>query len=480
MKFTNLSEMILSSVLANSKRNVTNNITYYNLYKKSNDYLYILQKNNCKYNERVCVYSNKTIDFIAIMLATWRNNNIFVPLPYNNKLLSEYIIKTVKPKIIFDKTVQNLNKTNLINNSIIYNINDPALILFTSGTTSLSKGVVLSHKNILSNLDMINKKYLDDITKYDSSYSLLPWHHCYGLVCELLYLISKGSKIIIPTKNTPKEIFNDIKWNSPTLLYTVPKILEIIYKNDKSFFPNLFKKKYIFGNNIRMLSVGGAVCNINLINFINKNYNIPVYQGYGLTECSPIISLNSKNNNKINSVGQILDNIEISFTLDNEIVVNGDNIMMGYLNYCENDILILDKPFFYRDTKQWFNTKDTGYLDKDNFLYIKGRTSNIYKLSNGKFIDPQHIENLLQMLKQIENVVIYGIDYNIAIIQLNKDYKLNSDELLELINSFLKNKVEQYEIPKKVIIINEPITIENKLLTQKLEPNRKLIIEKYF
>jgi long-chain acyl-CoA synthetase len=500
----NLGQLIINSTSKFSTRHSLNKNTYNCIYKKSNVFSHIIRNNNLLKNNCVCVYGTKSIDWISVMLATFRTGNIFVPLPYNNTALSKYIIDTLKPSLVFSDTFFENDTCNYPLSGInMHNITDfsfdnfseshePAIILFTSGSTKEPKGVVLSHHNIISNLNGIQNKYKDTINVYDKSFSILPWHHCYGLVCELLYLLKNGSSIVTPVE---KNFFKEIKWESPTLLFLVPKVIETIYKNDIKFVPNFLKKKYLFGNNLRMVSVGGSFCNPNLITYMNDTFNIPVYQGYGLSETSPMVSLNSPIENKVGSVGKLLDNVKIKI-INNEILVSGDSLMLGYVNRNHiiddartsinettksiridsehnvdvdfHDLLNTDK-----NIKEWFNTGDTGYIDKDGYLFINGRSTSRYKLDNGKYIDPEYLEKLLMVSPIIEEIVIYGVIHNVAIVKS----KYERTVVLKEIERILHDKVEKYEIPKEVILVdpNEPF-----FLTQKLEPNRKKVIKKYF
>jgi long-chain acyl-CoA synthetase len=362
------------------------------------------------------------------------------------------------------------------------------VILFTSGSTNDPKGVILTHKNIMSNLEMIDKLYNKHITENDTSYSLLPWNHCYGLVCELFYLMKKGGSFFISGQDikTPQEKLKDLKLKSPTLIYTVPKMLETIYRKRVNLvdycIPTQVKKKLVFGNNIRMISVGGSKCNPELIEYFKNNYDIPVYQGYGMTETSPMISLNSVENNNIKSVGKPLLGIDIKFSNKNEILVKGDNLMLGYLDNINNDIIETCKPF----EDNYFNTGDTGYLDNENYLYINGRTKSAYKLSNGKFINPSYIESILGISSYIDQIFVYGegCNNNKCLIYISEETKkkIKSDLntfILNEIRIIAKDKLEPYEIPKEIKILEEPLSITNGCLSNKLDYKREFIINKF-
>lgn len=507
MLYNNIAKFILHSTNIYATRTLIHNprYTYLDLRKLSDNYLYFLQSNNIKKGERICVVENKSINWIALMLASWRNGNIFVPLANNyNQETYNKIIKKIDASIIVNNGYYNENENHNFINKLIPDIRitrdsvndytnkcdtfmyDPALILFTSGSTNDPKGVVLTHKNIASNLDMIDSLYDKHITENDSSYSLLPWNHCYGLVCELLYLMKKGGSFFISGKDikTPQEKFKDLKSKSPTLIYSVPKMLETIYRKRVNLvdycMPTQVKKKLVFGDNIRMISVGGSKCNPELIEYFKNNYDIPVYQGYGMTETSPMISLNSVDNSNIKSVGKPLPGIDIKLSTKNEILIKGDNLMLGYLDNIDNNIITLNKPF----ENNYFNTGDIGYLDNDNYLYINGRTKSAYKLSNGKYINPSYIESILGISSYIDQIFVYGegLNDNKCLVYINQEMRIKSDIkrlIIEDINKISKGKLESYEIPKDIKIIDEPLTIDNGCLSNKLDYKREFIMKKY-
>jgi long-chain acyl-CoA synthetase len=426
-------------------------------------------------NDRVCWYAPKSAHWLSAMTATWMRGAIFVPLHANNYALNQYIIRTTKPKIelsdyMVDGVFSNLQP---MDHPEEVALDDPSMILFTSGSTSQPKGVVLSHKNILRNLQQIQHRVKDDVYYQDSAYSILPWHHCYGLVCELLYLAMNGAHISIPSSDNPKKIIQEMKWNYPTLFYSVPKVLETLYKNDLNI-GSMLKRNLLFGHRIRRISVGGAICHPHLLSFMTESYNIPILQGYGMTETSPMISLNSIFQNRLGSVGKPLEKIKVQIDPeDNEIYVSGDNVMSGYLRFItkQNELLLEDQG-------EWFHTGDKGYFDSKGYLHLYGRTKTEYKLSNGKYVNPVFLEKLLGMSSQIDQAIIFGEGRKhnqVILYSENRD----KEKLLNYIQQYLEDKVQPYEIPRDIIFADEPFTTNNGMLTQKLEPNRHKIMAKY-
>lgn len=467
-----LSKYIYQNLIKYKNNRFINKKTFQEIYELSK--YYQDKFNFIQPNDRVCISAPKSEDWVAIMIATLSKGGIFIPIPN----LEEKFINNSKPNLIISGKDLYMTRNNYIKKNINNN-QDIATILFTSGSSGNPKGVILTHQNILHNLNMINNLYKYEITSKDVSFSLLPWHHCYGLVCELLFLLGKGSNIITPNnQNNPLKMFKEIKWNNPSILFTVPKMLDRVVKYDIPFIPNNIKKRLIWGNKLRMMSVGGSFCHEETIKLIEKTYNVKVYQGYGMTETSPMISLNNNLNNKIGSVGKPLENVEIKICKNtNEIQVKSPSLMMGYL---ENINEKTNEIFTFKQNNDWFQTGDKGYLDENNYLFINGRIKNEYKLSNGKYINPQFIEDLILKSKSIDQVVIFpsiNNEFNECLIYSSKikDKNLIANE----IQSLLKNKIKNYEIPKNIIFVLEPFTIENGLLSLKFEPKRNLIIENY-
>lgn len=452
--------------------------TYNDVYQLVKKYCSLLENHGVGNRDRVCWDAKKSAHWPAVMMATWMRGAIFVPFNQGNNNLNDHIVRTVKPKVILTDNIADKfsNDELTIPDKNEVDMDTPSTILFTSGSTSQPKGVVLSHKNILTNLEQIEDRIRDDITSTDSAFSILPWHHCYGLVCELLFLLGKGAHINVPNSKDPKKILREMKWKSPTLFYTVPKVLESIYKNDFSHIPSMLKRNFIFGKKIRRISVGGAICPSKLVSFMTDEYRISTIQGYGMTETSPMISLNSIDQNRINSVGRPVKDIKIDFSYENnEILVKGDNVMMGYLRFItkENKLILEEQG-------EWFYTGDKGYMDKDGYLYINGRTKLEYKLSNGKYINPTYIEKLLCMSPLIDQAVVFGdgMTKNKVIIHSSKCDK-NKDRMLFHIQGLLEGKVQNYEVPDDIVFVEEPFSTQNGLLTQKLEPNRNKILKLY-
>lgn len=485
--------------------------TYLFINSLANKYKQIFVDNNVEKNSNIVFIGNNSIDWICANISTMQFGAKFIPIYESQHIdVINWIINETKPKIIFhsnpitkkiDKLILN-EKINLLNYT---NINfdeipeysfvkfypkpsDVNLILYTSGTTGNPKGVCLSNENLCSNIESIDRLIGKNFVTFNDKYfNFLPWSHIYGLNCELYYGMSKGASFYINDliENIPK----NIKKFEPTILCTVPKLLYSIYEKIElnkiaklMINPNIIKftgpiiKKKIFGSNLRFINTGGSSISSEILEFY-KNLNINVYQGYGLSETSPIISLNTPQLNKLNSVGKILDCNDVKI-VNGEILVKGSNVFKKYyLNPAETE-----KSF---DSDGYFRTGDTGLIDADNYLYVNGRVKDLYKLTNGKYINPISIENILMESEYISQVFVYGDNkpYNIALIvcsqNINKLSQTNQTCTI-IYNSInkLSHKMKKYEIPKKILIVS-PFTFEEKLLTPKMSMIRKNIFEKY-
>lgn len=428
-------------------------------------YNYLLQKQyDLKKNERIMVISKNSSESAALYLSIMANGGILVPINANQSInYYKKVIDDCKPKLIFSNENLGLNelliKTPIRNGCYPkrkINENDVSVLMYTSGTSGKPKGVQLTHLNIKSNVKSMPKI----VEEGESSFSFLPWSHTFGFTCELNYMMDRGG--IIKICQDQRNLMEELKENSPEHIFTVPQLLiKIEQKITKlPFYQRLFvNKKHVFGENIKNIAIGGASTPVSTIKMI-KSMGINVYNGYGLTETSPLISLNDCKTDRLNSVGKSIENVDIKI-IHGEICVKGPNLMKGYWNQ--------------EDHKGYFWTGDKGYLDSENFLYVQGRIDERYKLKNGFFIYPNYIEDLLLKNHDIEQIFIYGKDrqYNIALVYS----KLDEEQIMKYIMNH--PELKNYEKPKKIKKIKEPFSVDNHLLTAKFTLKRNLIYLSY-
>jgi long-chain acyl-CoA synthetase len=410
---------------------------------------------------------------------------------------------------------------------------DQAAQLYTSGTTGAPKGVQLSHANFCTNVLASCSRF--DFGPGDRSLAFLPWAHAFGQVAELYTFFNFGAALAI-NDEIPNIVAN-LAVVRPTILVAVPRIFNRIYDGvnkqmaakpavirklfragvaaatkrsrgekldlaetlalraaDKLIFG---KVRMRFGGRLRFVVSGSAALSTEVAEFIDA-LGIDVFEGYGLTETSPVVSVNYPGSRKIGSVGKALPGVEIRIdrakTEDGahgEIVVSGPNVMMGYFERPEDNAQVLMPDGSFR-------TGDMGFLDADGFLYITGRIKEQYKLETGKYVVPSPLEEQLKLSPFVSNVLLYGANkpHNVALVVLDaatvdewaKARGLSTQTLAE--NAELKKLVlselekysksfKSYERPKAVVLTLEEFTTENGMLTPKMSIKRRNVLAKY-
>ena len=305
-----------------------------------------------------------------------------------------------------------------------------SVLLFTSGTTGTSKGVMLSQKNICAVLKGIEPT-LGILTKDDSVLSVLPIHHTYEMSAGVLAPVLYGMTINI--SDGIKYVAKNMKQFKPTVMTLVPLFAATLYKTIMKSVQKQGKEKTLkrgvrisnfllklhvdlrkklfaqvleaLGGRLKYFIVGGAALNPELVdNF--KNLGVHVSQGYGITECAPLISVISLTDYNPASCGKPIPGVQVIIDKENpddltgEIVVKGDNVMLGYYNAPDLTSEVLSNG--------WFRTGDYGYVDKKGYIYITGRKKNIIIASNGKNVFPEEIEEYIGEIPFVEEVVVVG------------------------------------------------------------------------
>ena len=300
-----------------------------------------------------------------------------------------------------------------------------AEILFTSGTTGVSKGVMLTQKNITANMsEYYTMNILENITCPPIALSVLPVHHTYELTIGHLGMLCRGITICI--NDRLENIVSNIHAFKPSIILVVPTIAEAFHKKIKDgleapenrrkvafalklhkilsrfnidirrkLFKSVFDK---FGGNLSSIVVGGAALRLEVAETFDM-LGVHIYQGYGLTECAPLVATNYPKANRLGSVGKPISCMDVKIE-DDEIVVKGDCVMMGYYRNQEaTDEAITPDG--------WFHTGDLGYLDEDGYLYVTGRRKNLIILANGKNIYPEELEILVMTIDGVKDVMVY-------------------------------------------------------------------------
>lgn len=394
-------------------------------------------------------------------------------------------------------------------------------IIYTSGNTGTPKGVMLTHKNIVSQLHDINS--LINLEEKEVSLSVLPLAHIFERTV-MSYYLSRGISIYFV--DDVLNVANLMKVVRPTIMTVVPRLLEKIFNkiklnistkpfisraiasfafayalkediNKNSFLFKIYDKlvyskfREIFGLRLEKLISGGAPLSKEIAQFF-VNINVPVYQGYGLTEFSPVISTNYPNANKVGSCGKVIPSAQIKINENSELFVKGPSLMKGYLNQEELTTKTIDKD-------GWLHTGDVAYLDEDGYLFIKSRTKEIFKTSTGEYVNAVEIEQKLSKNKYIEFAVIISENrkYTTALLfvdkekyenakKLNKNLTIeeyyNKDDILNNISNHinsLNSNLNKWEKIVKFKILTNNISIETGELTPSMKICRAKIEEKY-
>ncbi|MGZ8557729.1 MAG: AMP-dependent synthetase/ligase [Chitinophagaceae bacterium] len=406
---------------------------------------------------------------------------------------------------------------------------DLATIIYTSGTTGTPKGVMLSHKNILSNvMSSFNCFPPGENMK---ALSFLPLNHIFEKMISYVYLF-KGTSIYYA--ESLETIGENLKEVSPDMFTTVPRLLEKVYdrimlkgneltglKKKLFFWAHSLAEKFelntnqgvwynmqlslanklIFskwrealGNNIKCIVTGSAACQVRLIRIFTAA-RIIIMEGYGLTETSPVISVNryDAKGRKFGTVGQLIDGVEVKIAEDGEILCKGPNVMMGYYKRPDLTAEALKEG--------WFLTGDIGIMTDDKFLKITDRKKELFKTSGGKYVAPTPIESKLKESIYVEQVMVVGSERKYVgslivpsipnlqewarqngIIDTNNETLIRNPMVItmfkELVESFNKffNHVEQI---KKFELLPYEWTVDGGELTPTLKLKRKVIMEKY-
>jgi len=410
---------------------------------------------------------------------------------------------------------------------------DVAGLIYTSGTTGMPKGVILTHGNITSNVNAIHQIF--EFQPDDRSLAFLPWAHSFGQTCELHCLLSMGCSLAI--NDDIKNLVPNLAEVKPTVLYAVPRVFNRLYDGVNAqvaakpgIIQWLFKRgveiatrkakgetpgaidglllsladrlifstvRARFGGRLKYAISGSAALSPEVAAFIDA-LGITVYEGYGLTETSPIATANYPGARKMGSVGKAIPGVSIqidrSVTGDpvhGEIIIKGPNVMRGYHNRPEENAAVMMEDHSFR-------SGDMGYLDPDGFLYITGRIKEQYKLENGKYVVPSPLEEKIKLSPYIANVMIYGANkpHNVALVvpdlealrgwaskqNLTLDDLARNEQVRELIRSeidALSRDLKGYERVQAFTVCVEDFTTDNGMLTPTLKLKRRVVLERY-
>ena len=404
-------------------------------------------------------------------------------------------------------------ESNLTKSDKIKNLNlkrtSPACIIYTSGTGGNPKGVILSHGGILNNLEGACEILRPLINKRPIFLTWLPLSHSYEHTVQFAQ-IAVGAKVFYAEKI--EKLLDNISEAKPTIMTAVPRFYQNLYNkinmnmkkqtglkaklikatiflgkkellkqkmslSEKllNFIVNVLVRKKVkkqFGGNLRAFVSGGGALDKEIGEFLNA-IGLPTLQGYGLTETSPVVSCNPIQKIKVETVGPPFKGNEVKIAEDGEILVKGENVMLGYWNKKEDTEKVIKDG--------WLHTGDIGAINpEDGYLKITDRKKDIIVSAGGDNISPAKIENQLSNFLEIDQCMVYGDgkNYLVVLIVPSKEFKGQKEKISEIINKTNKNLTLVEKI-KKFYLINENFSIENGLLTPTMKVKRNKVVEKY-
>ncbi|GHT62561.1 AMP-dependent synthetase [Bacteroidia bacterium] len=518
--------------------------------EESNDLIFRLKHSETKY---IIVSGNQLRKIKAIISSLPLIRKVIILDPQEKYAFNEVFFGDVLSA--GDKFLET-GKEELIARSRSIQDNDMANISYTSGTTADPKGIMLSHRNYTANVEQVMS--LVTITSQDSNLIIIPLDHCFGHVAGFYSFMAYGANVAtVQTGKTPIESLKNIPLNinefKPTIILSVPALAKNFRKNIESnvrkkgkmmekLFNHALKTAYAYnkegynkggasqllnkfllaiydklifskvrmamGGKMKFFVGGGALLDIELQRFFYA-IGIPMFQGYGLSEATPVISSNSLEKHKLGSSGVLVANMELKI-LDSEgnelpagekgeIVIKGENVMLGYWKNPEaTQKTIIDG---------WLHTGDMGYMDKDGFLYVLGRFKSLLISSDGEKYSPEGIEEgICDKSKFIEQMMLYNNQdpYTVAFIvpdkeQLKRYVKetkpgldWDSQEAKELALLKIQDVINQYKIggvyageypdrwlPAAIAVLPEPFSEQNQLLNSTMKPVRAKIEARY-
>jgi long-chain acyl-CoA synthetase len=414
-------------------------------------------------------------------------------------------------------------------------------LIYTSGTTGKPKGTILTHENFLANVEAV-KFWFIELLPEDLALSYLPLSHVFERMAGHYTLLSVGTTIAYA--ESIETIQDNLVEVRPTIMTSVPRLFEKVYAKvldeinggspvKKKIFnwaveigkeryeryldtsvqdlilgesmPKSFQRKWNLANRLvyrkvkdklggrlRGLVSGGGTLNPDIARFF-WSLDMPILEGYGLTETAPVITLNPMLRSKVGTVGKVLPNLEVKLAEDGEVLVKGPSVMQGYYKNEEATVDAFDG--------EWFKTGDIGEWTEDNYLKIIDRKKRILVLSTGKNVAPQPIENAINESPYIEQSLVVGDNRKFIMCLINPDYEnllpwakkngVRSEDLQEIcrykiIKDLLVQEVRErtkhfanFEQPKKIVIVSEPWTVDGGELTPKLSLRINVIQEKY-
>jgi long-chain acyl-CoA synthetase len=452
-------------------------LTYKAFNEKVNQLAHFLSKKGIKKRDKVAILLQNSVEFVISYFAIAKIGAIALPL--NNMLTFEEldfilqdsgsvalitsecfketadVLLARVDSLRFKWETENFPKEcfkegDTSEPSIACEDNDVAIIMYTSGTTGSPKGAMLTHNNLISNVKACLEKI--KITSKDNFSCLLPLFHSFTFTtCILAPFYAGATSVVIKSLHNFKEVFRQLLKSKVSILIAVPTVYRILVEAPTPFFLTTFPFRLI--NPIRLCIAGGEALSPEVMREFERKFHIPLLEGYGLTETSPVVSLSPLKHRKAGSVGEPLEGIKVKIVDDKdkglpvgeigEILVKGPSVMKGYYDREE-------------ETKQaikngWLYTGDLGKLDEEGFLYIVDRKKDLIVIK-GLNVYPKEIEDVLYSYPKIKEAAVVGKeledkgDVPVAYIVLEEGENATDEE----IHKYLKHSLASYKIPRRI------------------------------
>ncbi len=437
--------------------------TYLQLFEKINQYSQLFEK---KTYQRIAIHSENREEWVFAFYASWKYNCIVVPIDFLSSVDDvSYILNDCTPDLVFisnetakkfEKVQEKLEYTPEIQSfdelslaetksefawNVSANKEETAVIIYTSGTTGSPKGVMLSYKNLLANVDAVSNK-VRIFTKDRQTLLLLPLHHIFPLAGSMMAPLFVGGTIVMSPSMQSSDLLETLKSNKVNIMIGVPRLYDLLYKGLKAKIYASFVGKVVFnivkalhskkiakkvlkkvhegfGGQLTYLVAGGAALNKETGSFFHA-LGFEVLEGFGMTEAAPMITFTRPGKVKIGSPGHVLPGLSVEIR-DGEICAKGDNVMKGYYNRPEETAEVLKDG--------WLYTGDLGQFDKKGYLHITGRKKEIIVLPNGKNINPVELEVKLEKIEFIKEAGVFLKDDKLHALILPEYEALSKSEV---------------------------------------------------
>jgi long-chain acyl-CoA synthetase len=340
---------------------------------------------------------------------------------------------------------------------------DPALYLYTSGTTGRPKGVILTHDNLIANVESCQKA--GDFDYRDGFLCLLPFFHTYAITGTLLLPLLNGSKMVLVDRFQPAKVLGLIQEHKISVFLAIPSMYRVLAGADGDYDVS----------SVRFPISGGEPLPISTLEAFEKRFKVPIYEGYGQTEAAPVVTLNRPGSRKPGTIGQALQGVEVAIWDEQnrilpsgevgEIMVRGRNVMQGYHRLPEETAKTI--------TDGWLHTGDLGKLDDEGFVTITGRKKDLI-ISAGENIYPREIEEALALHPKVKEVAVIGVKDEVrgevpkAFVIPHEGVTLDEKEL----RGYCRENLPNYKVPKYFDIVADlPRTPTGKVLKRMLSAN---------